>query len=311
MVLGDHIASLLLRMFLMYLPQVIEAGKVYKAVPPLFGIKQGKNMKYFTTNADLAQYGQSLFVKNHTLLTDKKKPISHKEITKIFSLNMDYARDMDILGNTLAVNPYLLELVLYEISDVIEFNIQHETAMAMAQDPNSNDGTKVLTEGSINEAIAYSIANLNYKAFKKKIEKKYRFLTVDKDKNGIINIQGLVGDLYQYVFINHHTIDICINMIRHIGNSPYRYFYMDNQLITMYTLIHTLDSILPSNIKRYKGLGEQKPSELRESTMDPMKRTLIRYTIESAKEEIENIRYIDSNKAALLNNLTITRQDLE
>ena len=63
MVLGDHIASLLLRMFLMYLPKVIEAGKVYEAVPPLFGIKQGKGMKYFTTNADLAQYGQSLFVK--------------------------------------------------------------------------------------------------------------------------------------------------------------------------------------------------------------------------------------------------------
>lgn len=310
MVLGDHIASLLLRMFLMYLPQVIEAGKVYKAVPPLFGIKQGKGMKYFTTNADLAQYGQSLFVKNHTLLDDKKKAFNHKEITKIFSLNMDYARDMDILSNTLAVNPYLLELVLYEISDIIEFNIQKETAMAMAQDPNSNDGTKVLIDRSINEAISYSIDNLDYKAFKKKIEKKYRFLNVVKD-HGIISIQGLVGDLYQYVFINHHTIDICINMIRHIANSSYRYFYMDNQLVTMYTLIHTLDSILPNNIKRYKGLGEQKPSELRESTMDPAKRTLIRYTIESAKEEIENIRYIDSNKAALLNDLTITRQDLE
>ena len=223
---------------------------------------------------------------------------------------MDYARDMDILSNTLAVNPYLLELVLYEISDIIEFNIQKETAMAMAQDPNSNDGTKVLIDRSINEAISYSIDNLDYKAFKKKIEKKYRFLNVVKD-HGIISIQGLVGDLYQYVFINHHTIDICINMIRHIANSSYKYFYMDNQLVTMYTLIHTLDSILPNNIKRYKGLGEQKPSELRESTMDPAKRTLIRYTIESAKEEIENIRYIDSNKAALLNNLTITRQDLE
>ena len=56
---------------------------------------------------------------------------------------------------------------------------------------------------------------------------------------------------------------------------------------------------------------EQMPSELRESTLDPGKRTLIRYTIESAKEEIENIRYIDSNKAALLHNLNITRQDLE
>ena len=72
-----------------------------------------------------------------------------------------------------------------------------------------------------------------------------------------------------------------------------------------------LSTIMPSGIKRYKGLGEQNPIELRESTMDPKNRTLIQYTIESAKEEIENIRYIDSNKSNLLNGLSVTRQDLE
>jgi len=295
------------------MPQLIDAGLVYAAVPPLFMIKNARGAnKYFTTNADLAKYGQQLFIKQHTLTNLNKQSVSAAEITKIFSNNFDYARDMTILGNTLAVDPNLLELVLFEVSDVIEYDVQREVAMAMAQktDSDRDDGIKLLTNGSIHQAIAYSIANLNYKTFKQKIEKKYRFLKVDKDKSGIIRIQGLVGELYQFLFLNDHTIELCMKMIHHIGNSPYRYFNMDGKPVTMFTLINTLDRILPG-VSRLKGIGEQKPGELKESTMDPGKRTLIRYTIESAKEEIENIRYIDSNKAALLHNLNITRQDLE
>lgn len=240
----------------MYMPQLIDAGLVYAAVPPLFGIKQNGRMRYFTTNVDLAQYGQQLFMKQHTLAGMNKKPISSKEITRIFTHNLDYARDMDILGNTLAVNPILLEMVLYSIADIIEFDVQREIAMAMSKPTDeSDDGTKVLTEGSIHEAVHYSIANLDYKKFKTKVEKTYRFLKVNKDKSGIINIQGLVGDLYQYVFINHHTIDICMDMIRHITKSADRYFLMDGKPVSMYQLIKTLDTILPNSIKRYKGLG--------------------------------------------------------
>ena len=130
-------------------------------------------------------------------------------------------------------------------------------------------------------------------------------------KDGTIVIQGLVDDLYQYIFINDHTIRICYDMIQHMSQMEKQEFIMDDKPVTMYTVIKTLDGILPNNIKRYKGLGEQNASELRESTMDPNSRTLIRYTIESAKQEIENIRYIDSNTSTLLNGINVTRQDIE
>lgn len=313
---GSHIRSLLLRLFLMYMPQVLEAGKVYAAVPPLFGFKQGKHMKYFTDNQDLAKYGQSMFMKNHTLLDNKKKPISQKEIIKIFTLNMDYTRNIDILANTLAVNPLLLETVLFEIAKVIDFDMKKQVSMAMAQVreleaiTNDDPGVKTLMDSAINAAISYSLLNLDFKSFRKYIEKKYRFLKV-MTKDGTIVIQGLVDDLYQYIFINDHTIRICYDMIRHMSNMERQEFIMDNTPVTMYTVIKTLDGILPNNIKRYKGLGEQNASELKESTMDPNSRTLIRYTIESAKQEIENIRYIDSNTSTLLNGINVTRQDIE
>ena len=40
---GYHIASLLMRFFLMYMPEMILAGRVYKSVPPLYSIKGSKN----------------------------------------------------------------------------------------------------------------------------------------------------------------------------------------------------------------------------------------------------------------------------
>ena len=47
----------------MYMPELISAGKVYRAVPPLFGIKSGSSNKYFTTKLDFTKYVQTLFAK--------------------------------------------------------------------------------------------------------------------------------------------------------------------------------------------------------------------------------------------------------
>ena len=57
---------------------------------------------------------------------------------------------------------------------------------------------------------------------------------------------------------------------------------------------------------------EQNPQQLKESAMDPMgARTLVRYTIESAKEEIESIRSTESNMYALLRELKVDRDEVE
>ena len=52
-------------------------------------------------------------------------------------------------------------------------------------------------------------------------------------------------------------------------------------------------------------------NEAAESTTLPENRTLIQYTLESAKEEIEAIRFIDNNVASILSTVHIRRQDVE
>ena len=71
---GSHIAALLLRMFVMYFPFMIEAGMIYKAIPPLYSIKEGKKSKYFTEQIDIVKYVQKRFLDINTLTTFSKFP---------------------------------------------------------------------------------------------------------------------------------------------------------------------------------------------------------------------------------------------
>jgi DNA gyrase subunit B len=53
---GAHIATLLLTFIFRHLPNIIESGYVYLAMPPLYRIKHGKTVKYIYTDEEKEQY---------------------------------------------------------------------------------------------------------------------------------------------------------------------------------------------------------------------------------------------------------------
>ena len=128
--------------------------------------------------------------------------------------------------------------------------------------------------------------------------------------NGHIMIDGLAYEKTQKIIIDPKLIRTCYEVIKLLAKNERRYFMVNGELMSLYQVMHLVDNIVP-NLTRYKGLGEQDPPDLRDSTMSIQNRTLIQYTMESAKEEIERIRIIDNDRSAILRGINITRQDIE
>ena len=148
-----------------------------------------------------------------------------------------------------------------------------------------------------------------YKDFKKLIEKAYRFLKVETE-NSLVVIKGLVDSKYQNVIIS----DKMMNDFRRISDilkSNYNgYYILNDKPASLYEIMKTFERYTPSSLTRYKGLGEMNGKDLFESTLDASNRTLIRYTIEDVKKEIETIQYLESNKNELLKDIKVSRMDI-
>lgn len=118
---GKHIAALLLKFILLYMPQLIEDGRVYKAVPPLYSIEIGKHKhKYLTNRMDYVQYVQKSFMSDYKITTLRNGTLTNKEVSKILYENIDYTYYMESLTNKYALNCNLLELVLLNLDKGID-----------------------------------------------------------------------------------------------------------------------------------------------------------------------------------------------
>ena len=212
---GSHICALLLRFFILYMPQLITEGRVFKAVPPLYGlpVKNG-NTIYFTERIDYIKYVQKLFAKNNEVCYTDGKTITPTDLTKILYINADYTYELLRISNRYAVDPELLESIL----------LLH-------------------------------LAGADYKKLKSSLEKKYRFIKVEKI-NGVINIQGSLNSKIQTIFFNQRVLDDCDKIINILNKNKNVAFKINGNTVNLYELMAKFDESSPKNIRRFKGLGE-------------------------------------------------------
>ena len=270
--MGSHIAALLLRMFILYFPQMIEAGMIYKAIPPLYAIRQGKKNKYFTENVDIVKYIQKSFSEKYNLTTMKKQKLTPKELTLFFMKNADYNYYLKDVSSTYAVNVDLLETILYHY---------------------------ILNKNKISAD-----------KLKKEIKSKFRFMDVKKIKNTVV-VQGTIDEKYT-LFINDKILYDCRYVLNILNNNTDLYYKVNNAKMTIHNIMDLYDKSTPSTVQRHKGLGEMDDHELADSTLlQSGNRTLVRYTLQSAKDEIETIRQYESNPKMILDLVgNVTREDL-
>ena len=253
---GAHIRTLLLRFLAMYCKPLVMAGRVYAALPPLYGIPEKKGYRFFTDKLDFIKFIQKEFSKAYTIANMKNKVFAPKDVTSLLYNNSDYVMELDKVANTYAIDPFLLE-------DIV-----------------------------INRRMSYA-------KFKNAIQKKYRFLEVNQSGSTSI-ITGVANEKYHEVFVNDHLYTACKEVIPFVDCSEHEYL-LNNQTVSLYGVMKEFNNFMPPRLARFKGLGEMNPSMLGVSTLRPDgDRLLVQYTFENFEKELEEMRYINSNKAMLL-----------
>ena len=269
---GNHICKLLLSIFVVYFPFMIEAGMIYKAIPPLYSVRIQKKEKYFVEQLDIIKYIQKIFVEEHKITFTDGKPLESKDITILFMRNTDYVYYIERMANTFALNPYLLEMILFNYI---------------------SNGDKI-----------------DVSKLQKSVRTAYRFMDVYRMKDGTVEVKGVI-DKSNVAIINNAFVTICENLINIMKSNDKFYYIVDGKKLTLYEVCLLYNSSTPNGISRYKGLGEMSTEKLQESVLLPEFRTLIRYTLDDIKETQELMRSYESDPKKILGLIgNVTRDDL-
>ena len=282
---GRHITALIIRFFILYLPELIEAGLLYKCLPPLYGMSVAKTAKsqrinlgdgqssskrkmtYFIDRLEYIKYIQRNFSKSYSIADLKGNVLSSSVLSKVLYDNIDYTYELERIANRYSIDPMLLESILL---------LRKET-----------------------------FANMS-----KKLKKQYRFLDVKKN-NDMAIIEGIVNGKYQTVFYNEKLLNDCTEIIKILNKNLVTSYMTNNTIVSLYGLMKLFESSTPPSIERYKGLGEMDGPKLFESTLDPDNRTLVQFTIQDIKAELEQIRYYENNINVLINSVgELSRHDV-
>ncbi len=265
---GGHISTLFLILMLVYCRPLVEDGRVYKALPPLYSATVGGKTIYFGNRLDYVKYVQKDFLKGNKITDIDGKDISNMELMKIFYSNEDLIFELERVATNFALNPLMLELLLL----------------------NMNNGLP---------AIRNAIRN------------NFRFVKDIRQIQDTIYVNGLVDGKINTAFLNDKLIKESKSVLDILDKNERFYFKLNDRPISLYQLMKEFKSKEPKNIQRYKGLGEMSGKRLRESTLDPEgSRLIIRYSAKDIEEEVQQIRYLNSNMDLIGQGRKVSRIDL-
>ena len=275
---GSHIRTLLLTFFYRQMPQLVKQGFVYIAQPPLYSITRKKKTDYIDDDAQL----------NRILLQNGTEEVKLKNLSD---------------GREFA--PKQLE----EILSLLESLDKHATYIrrlggdfASYVDKRAKDGTlpqfMVKVRDGNDETVHYFLSNEELDTFKSANNDLFGSDTEVERKKDAPTRRAKVSDLH----LESKAIADLLGKVARKGLAVDHYAAQDRPLFELtegegeratVTPLFSIPEILASvkavgkkgiQMYRFKGLGEMDAKELFETTMNPVRRKLLRIDIGDAIE---------------------------
>jgi len=261
---GAHIRTLVLTFLYRQMPELIDAGFVYIAKPPLYRVKQGNQETYLERESELEEL----------LLRDKLEDFELTDATgttkKLTSSRWQaYVRrskEYEGWGSSLQAEFGHEAVRFLEESNLLDEGVASVEAAAKLLREDALEGAPFETE-----VLSADDRLLVVKAVER--------------KSGLARTHRLPAELFSHFDYRKFT-QVHEALLKQVGRPPFEIQYggRRNAAVSFQALRGAVLELARHGVQltRFKGLGEMNAEQLRETTMDPASRTLARVTLEDA-----------------------------
>ncbi len=259
---GSHIRTLILTFLYRQMPELIDQGHVYIAVPPLYKVKLGSQEFYFEKDAQLEELLARERIPNVEITARGGEPLKLTEakwsrFTKdIQQYEGYYARLRSDFGS-----PATELMILHRL---VEHDIEGPADLSTAIDAIGENG--------------YALSVLEH------ADDEFRVRVVETEtsagRNITVPIELLGSPMY------HGLRSAYQKLVAQLGPPPFTVRVgKETEVAETFDLLR--ERVLEAakqgiQVSRFKGLGEMNAEQLWETTMDPAKRLLMRVDVEDA-----------------------------
>jgi DNA gyrase subunit B len=256
---GSHIRTLILTFLYRQMPELVEGGYVYIAVPPLYRVKIGNREQYVEKDAHFEEL----------LVRERVKDIAVKDRNgqEVSLTESRYARFSRALNE---YEGWLNRLTADFGIAPAAFVVDHRLVETEAQRP----GDVAATLAGLENGYELAVVEQDAGSFRIKIIER----ETSAASHVVVPAELLASPVYEHLRKSYaRLVDV-------VGAPPFAISTPKKQVsaVTFEGLRTRVLDLAKEGIQisRFKGLGEMNPDELRETTMDPKTRMLIRVEVE-------------------------------
>ena len=302
---GSHIRTLLLCFFYRQMYQLVAGGHVYLAQPPLFRVVRGKKERYYVqTEEEMKFQLLERGLNDSYFVGDEGKKIEGQEMRKLcntLAAMEDAMLTLERRGISLRVHTERMEVESGRLP-VFHLDMGTEDHWFVTRDKLDEflASKKVQVDAPIDApltAMPLTAMPLELQSVAKSAPPDVAPATHIAELFEVRTINSGLKELADFGF----SIEDLIPKDRTGATDSRFYLYRDETAIGLEDLRGLLPGIRESgrrglSVTRFKGLGEMNAEELRETTLDPSNRTVVRVQLTDAAAADEMFRVLMGDK---------------